>query len=153
MVKPLLVYHFSKNNLHSKGIGNKKNLVGRYYMSHHSGIFLNLDPYNRKKILYKYEKDLDGVYCRRRWWITDTFQRKEKIGNIIFFISHADDPKGIGYAGYIYSFVHLLKFIISLYKKRTATNIQINKNINKFAQNGKVEISETVCKHWTRSNI
>ena len=116
----------SKNNLHPKGIGNKKNLVGRYYMAHHSGIFLNLDPYNREKILYKYEKDLDGVYCRRRWWITDTFQKKEKIGNIIFFLSHANDPKGIGYGGYIYSFVHLLKFIISLYKKIFRSNYKFS---------------------------
>ena len=55
----------------STGIGNGRDLVGRYYQSHRFGVCgyaVLKDP--SKDFIYDFEKDDSGVYCRRRFWLT-----------------------------------------------------------------------------------
>ena len=69
----------SKNKFHPKGVGNSKDLVGRYYMAHHSGIFLKINPANREKFFYNYFKDHKGTYLRNRWWLNEKFQNQMRM--------------------------------------------------------------------------
>jgi choline dehydrogenase-like flavoprotein len=74
------------NDVLPEGIGNKHDLVGRYYQSHRFGVcgYVKLkDPF--KDFMYEFEKDQEGVYCRRRFWVTPETQKEHQIGNVIGF--------------------------------------------------------------------
>lgn len=74
----------------TEGIGNKHDLVGRYYQSHCFGVcgyaVLN-DP--SKDFIYDFEKDQAGVYCRRRFWLTPEAQKKHQVSNVVGFFVRA----------------------------------------------------------------
>jgi choline dehydrogenase-like flavoprotein len=123
----------SKNKFHPKGIGNANDLVGRFYMSHHAGIFLNLNPFNRKNIFYNYLKDSNGIYQRSRWWLNDKFQKKKRVGNAIFFLSYTANSKDMGAQGRLFELVKLSKQIIS--NKKNIFNFKIIKQIIKILFN------------------
>ncbi|MEO7098029.1 MAG: GMC family oxidoreductase [Luteolibacter sp.] len=68
------------------GIGNGRDLVGRYYQSHRFGVCgytVLKDP--SKDFVYDFEKDDAGVYCRRRFWLTPEAQEKHQVGNVVGF--------------------------------------------------------------------
>jgi len=69
-----------------EGIGNKLDLVGRYYQSHRFGVcgYAELKEPN-KDFMYDFEKDAEGVYCRRRFWLTPEAQKTHKVGNVVGF--------------------------------------------------------------------
>jgi choline dehydrogenase-like flavoprotein len=76
----------ASNDVLPEGIGNKHDLVGRYYQSHRFGVcgYVKLkDPF--KDFMYEFEKDTEGVYCRRRFWVTPETQAKHQLGNVIGF--------------------------------------------------------------------
>ncbi len=83
----------SKSSFHPHGIGNQHDNVGRYYMSHLTGTFGAVAPANRKEILFSFEKDQQGVYCRRRWWLTPKMQKEFKIGNTIIYLNRSINDK------------------------------------------------------------
>lgn len=68
------------------GIGNHHDLVGRYYQSHRFGVcghaILN-DAFH--DFIYDFEKDDEGVYCRRRFWLTEEAQEQHQTGNVVGF--------------------------------------------------------------------
>lgn len=69
-----------------EGIGNRHDLVGRYYQSHRFGVcgYAELkDP--GKGFIYDFEKDGEGVYCRRRFWLTPDAQAKHRVNNVVGF--------------------------------------------------------------------
>jgi choline dehydrogenase-like flavoprotein len=72
-----------------EGLGNERGLVGRYYMSHlwsYPGALVFDQP--NENVLFDFEIDAMGVYCRRRFWVRPEIQRKHKIANtVVFFIS------------------------------------------------------------------
>ena len=73
-----------------EGIGNHHDLVGRYYQSHRFGVcgYVKLrDP--NKDFMYEFERDNEGVYCRRRFWLTPEAQAKYKTANVIGFFFRA----------------------------------------------------------------
>ena len=109
----------SKNNFHPHGIGNNNDVVGRYYMSHILGIYAELSPNNRKKIVYNFERDKEDVYCRRRWWITEKAQSENKIGNGIFFLHQATNQEG--HRDALFSIVFVAKFILSVISEKSIT--------------------------------
>jgi choline dehydrogenase-like flavoprotein len=76
------------------GLGNQNDNVGRYYMSHLSGVCAEVALENKKNIVTNFERDLEGVYCRRRWWITEAAQREHRLLNTIFFLTRPDDVSG-----------------------------------------------------------
>lgn len=68
------------------GIGNDRDLVGRFYQSHRFGVCGHAELENPgKDFVYDFEKDTDGVYCRRRFWLTPQAQEKHKVGNAVGF--------------------------------------------------------------------
>jgi choline dehydrogenase-like flavoprotein len=81
------------NDVVKEGIGNQNDLVGRYYQSHRFGVcgYVKLKDPN-KDFIYEFEKDDEGVYCRRRFWLTPEAQRKYKTANVIgFFFRNVSD--------------------------------------------------------------
>jgi choline dehydrogenase-like flavoprotein len=86
----------SSNRQMPQGIGNRNDLVGRYYMTHLSGVMgtahLSVDP---SVVANGYTKDGHGVYVRRRISISEEAQRREKLPNITvqFHYPPVTDPK------------------------------------------------------------
>jgi choline dehydrogenase-like flavoprotein len=117
----------SKNKHHPDGIGNNNDIVGRYYMSHFSGVHLKLAPKNRKNIILDFERDSEKVYCRRRWSITEQFQSEKKIGNIIFFLLNVNDPEG--HRDVLFSITYVIKFLLTIMKERELKKIILNKSV------------------------
>jgi choline dehydrogenase-like flavoprotein len=112
----------SKNQFHPTGLGNKNDLVGRFYMSHFFGTYATLEPKDRESIIYDFEKDNMGVYFRRRWWITEEAQNKNEIGNAIFFLHKANDQSG--HRDVLFSIVFITKFFISLISQKSIHSIK-----------------------------
>lgn len=112
----------SKSQFHPTGLGNKNDLVGRFYMSHFFGTYATLDPNDRENIIYDFEKDNTGVYFRRRWWITEEAQNKNEIGNAIFFLHKANDQTG--HRDVLFSIVFICKFLISLISQQSIRSIK-----------------------------
>ncbi len=74
---------------HPAGIGNAHDVVGRYYMSHLAGTIgmLVVDgPVSR--VHHGYERDADGIYCRRRFALSAQSQRRLGTGNFIARLHH-----------------------------------------------------------------
>ena len=109
----------SKSEFHPNGIGNNNDVVGRYYMSHFFGIYAGLAPINRINIVYDFERDQEGVYCRRRWAITKKAQNERKMGNGIFFLHQANNQDG--HRNPLFSIVFVTKFILSLFAEKSIT--------------------------------
>jgi choline dehydrogenase-like flavoprotein len=84
----------SKSDFHPSGVGNAQDLVGRFYQAHPHGTYTSLAPINRNTIKYDYERDKEGVYCRRRWSISEDAQTRFKINNIIFFLDRTNAAHG-----------------------------------------------------------
>jgi choline dehydrogenase-like flavoprotein len=71
------------------GIGNRNDLVGRYYMTHLAGLIstahLEVDPTN---VANQYGQDANGVYVRRRIAFSEETQQRERIPNISMQFHH-----------------------------------------------------------------
>jgi choline dehydrogenase-like flavoprotein len=71
------------------GIGNRYDLVGRYYMTHLAGLVgtahLDVDP---ATVANQYGQDANGVYVRRRIAFSEETQRRERIPNISIQFHH-----------------------------------------------------------------
>jgi choline dehydrogenase-like flavoprotein len=86
----------SSNHQVPEGIGNRHDLVGRYYMTHLSGVlstaYLSVDP---SQVANGYKKDRNGIYVRRRISISEEAQRREHLPNITiqFHYPPVTDPK------------------------------------------------------------
>ena len=71
-------------DVHSAGIGNSADLVGRFYMSHLTGVVEKITMAEPRPVLRSaFEKDADGVYCRRRFALTPYAQTTREVGNAI----------------------------------------------------------------------
>ncbi|MFS4416352.1 GMC oxidoreductase [Maribacter sp. 2307ULW6-5] len=121
----------SKNGHHPNGIGNEKDVVGRYYMCHHDGFFGAVAPKDRKSILYDFETDKDGVGCRRRWVITAKAQRERKMGNAVMFLHslHNDEKE----QDPLFSLISTVKWLRNFITPRTGeTRLALWKNDKKM---------------------
>lgn len=102
-----------------EGIGNRNDLVGRYYQSHRFGacgsvVINDLGD----SFIYDFERDHEGVYCRRRFWLTEKAQAKFKTCNVIGFL--ARPVQGAGHSEHrnaLVSLVLLIKIFIGGAKK------------------------------------
>jgi choline dehydrogenase-like flavoprotein len=104
---------------HPSGIGNRRGLVGRFYMCHVAGTVgtLTIDR-PPGAVWHGYLVSPDGVYCRRRLALTPRVQRELGIGNFIARLHHPriTDPR---HRTGILSFLYLAKPFISYeYGKR-----------------------------------
>ena len=95
-----------------RGIGNSRDLVGRYYMCHLAGTIgaLTIDrPLG--SVWNGYDVSDEGIYCRRRIALTPETQRRQGIGNFIARLHHPriTDPS---HRNAILSLLFLAKFVI-----------------------------------------
>jgi choline dehydrogenase-like flavoprotein len=106
----------SKNDYFPAGIGNKYDNVGRYYMTHITGTYAKLNPSNREKILFAFQKDARNIFCRNRWWITEKAQKENHLLNTIFYLSFSRMSAD---RGPVFSqFYNATKFIFSVTRTR-----------------------------------
>lgn len=74
----------ASRDVHPDGIGNDRDLVGRFYMRHLSGSVGRLHlPVRASSLRYGIHTSPDGIYCRRLFSISPDEQRRARIGNII----------------------------------------------------------------------
>ena len=73
----------SSRDIHTRGIGNSNDLVGRFYMSHLMGEAAKFSVADRDTVARRYGlvKDKSGVYCRRRIVLTPQAQTEREVGN------------------------------------------------------------------------
>lgn len=66
------------------GVGNRHDVVGRYYMCHIAGSVGQLEIAGSPRgVRHGYERSHDGVYCRRRLTIAAPWQRKMGLLNAV----------------------------------------------------------------------
>lgn len=76
----------ASNSKNPAGIGNENDLVGRFYQSHMFGVCGSLKLKNPQKgFIYDFERDAEGVYCRRRFWLSPACQERLQTNNVVGF--------------------------------------------------------------------
>lgn len=70
------------DGIHREGLGNETGWLGRGYMCHVRGVIARLQLNAGTPIIFGYERDADGVYCRRRFSIAAPAQRRDRLLNI-----------------------------------------------------------------------
>ena len=89
-------------------IGNHSDHLGRWYMGHLEGVISNVRfTTPPRQTLYDYERDMDGVYIRRRLSFSREFQHERKLPNIVAWLANPElaDPQ---HKSGILSFVYLV---------------------------------------------
>jgi choline dehydrogenase-like flavoprotein len=102
----------ASNDVARDGIGNHSDWLGRTYMSHlcmTAGTIHFAAPF--EKIGFDYQRDADGVYCRRRLWIREETQRELGLLNTTFR-THLPDPADPTHGNAILSAMFLVKSLV-----------------------------------------
>jgi choline dehydrogenase-like flavoprotein len=95
----------ASRDTHALGLGNAYDQVGRHYMTHVAGTIGDVIPMNGKLPFLDYERSDDGVYCRRRFALTEAAQRELRTGNFIARLHHPrlrDPAHGTGTLSAVY---------------------------------------------------
>jgi choline dehydrogenase-like flavoprotein len=77
-------------------LGNHSDHLGRWYMAHVEGIVANVHLATPpRETVYDYERDVDGVYVRRRFTFTREFQHEHELPNVVAWLANPDlaDPR------------------------------------------------------------
>ncbi|OZI32350.1 FAD-dependent oxidoreductase [Bordetella genomosp. 10] len=101
-----------------RGLGNRNDVVGRYYMCHIAGTIGTVDLSRAASAWHGYEVSDEGVYCRRRLALRPEAQRRLQVGNFIARLHHPRiaDP---GHGSSILSALYLARPIVPYeYAKR-----------------------------------
>lgn len=88
-----------------RGLGNRHDAVGRYYMCHIAGTIGTVDLSAAAAVWHGYQRGADGVYCRRRLALSAPAQRRLGAGNFIARLHHPripDPGHGIGILSLLY---------------------------------------------------
>ena len=82
-------------DVHKAGIGNHSDWLGRGYMCHVNGVVARVRFNEDVKVVFGYEVDSAGVYCRRRMVISEEAQRKHALCNVYFLLDRPlmEDPE------------------------------------------------------------
>jgi choline dehydrogenase-like flavoprotein len=104
---------------HADGIGNAHDLVGRFYMCHMAGTLGEITVAgDRDSVWHGYDISDEGIYCRRRFALTEAAQRELGVGNFVARLHHPRIPDPAHRTG-ILSALYLAKpFIGYEYSKR-----------------------------------
>ncbi|HEY6632990.1 MAG TPA: GMC family oxidoreductase [Rhizobiaceae bacterium] len=100
------------NDVASAGIGNHADRLGRNYMSHlcaTAGTISFAGP--PEGVAYDYARDSDGIYVRRRLWLTETAQRDFSLLNTTFR-THLPEPADPSHGDAILSAMFLVKDMV-----------------------------------------
>lgn len=106
----------ASNDVKPGGIGNDHDQLGRYYMSHTAAtsgyVTFNSPP------AFDYERDAEGVYVRRRLWITEAAQRELKLLNVAFR-THLPEIADPAHKDAILSAMYIVKdFVLYEYSRK-----------------------------------
>jgi len=104
----------SANDHFPTGLGNHHDNVGRYYMSHLFGNFAEVIPKDRENLNFEFDKE--GVYCRRRWWITEETQERKGLLNTIFFLYQCRSQEG--HRDALFSAMFIAKSLLSVVSQK-----------------------------------
>ncbi len=107
----------SANSYFPTGIGNQHDNVGRYYMAHLDGTYVELKIKDKQKLRAGFERDAGGVYCRRRWWITEPAQEAGKLLNTIFFLYHPTTQNG--HRDVVFSSIYVAKSALAVMRQKS----------------------------------
>lgn len=74
---------------HPCGLGNEHDVVGRYYMCHLAGTIGAIQFLRPTSDVHRgYRMSPDGIYCRQRFALEESAQRRENIGNFVARLHH-----------------------------------------------------------------
>jgi choline dehydrogenase-like flavoprotein len=74
-------------------LGNRSGHLGRWYMAHVEGSIANIRfSSSPRETVYGYERDIDGVYVRRRFSFTEEYQRAHKLPNVVGWLGNPEIP-------------------------------------------------------------
>jgi choline dehydrogenase-like flavoprotein len=102
----------ASRDVQTNGVGNSRDVVGRYYMCHLAGTIGTLSIRRPLGAVWNgYDVSDEGIYCRRRIALTPATQRQRHIGNFIARLHHPriTDPD---HRNAILSLLFLAKFLI-----------------------------------------
>ncbi|MEP6886481.1 MAG: GMC family oxidoreductase [Gammaproteobacteria bacterium] len=102
----------ASRDVQPQGIGNRHDVVGRYYMCHIAGTVGALSINRPLNAIWNgYDVSDEGIYCRRRIALTARAQRQFGIGNFVARLHHPriTDP---AHHNAILSLLYLAKFLI-----------------------------------------
>jgi choline dehydrogenase-like flavoprotein len=102
----------ASNDMRPAGVGNDSDHLGRNYMSHlcaTSGTISFAGPPDG--IAYDYEQDAEGIYVRRRLWLTEKAQRDFSLLNTTFR-THLPEPADPSHGDAILSAMFLVKDMV-----------------------------------------
>lgn len=95
------------DDVHTNGLGNAHDQLGRYYLSHISGDLgeIRFEPRDRR-VIWQYQKARDGVYVKRNLRVREAVQRHEGLLNFRAILTHppfagADHGSGVLSAVYL----------------------------------------------------
>lgn len=71
-----------------RGVGNRHDVVGRYYMCHLAGTIGTIALAPGHAAWHGYDVADDGVYCRRRFALTAEAQHALRVGNFVARLHH-----------------------------------------------------------------
>jgi choline dehydrogenase-like flavoprotein len=102
----------ASRDVEPRGVGNRRDVVGRYYMCHVAGTIGALSIRRPLGAVWNgYDVSDEGIYCRRRIALRPETQRQLRIGNFIARLHHPriTDPQ---HRNAILSLLFLAKFVI-----------------------------------------
>jgi choline dehydrogenase-like flavoprotein len=115
----------ASNDVLPNGIGNERDVVGRYYMCHLAGSVGTLEAFGPpEQVPHGYLMSPDGVYCRRRLSLTAERQRSLGVPNVVarLHFPTIGDPR---HGNSVLSAIFLLRRFISYeYSRRVATRAE-----------------------------
>lgn len=94
-----------------RGVGNRHDVVGRYYMCHLAGTIGTLSVADRRRVHHGYDMSDEGIYCRRRLALRPDAQHRLGTGNFIARLHHPRITDPAHHTG-ILSLLYLAKAII-----------------------------------------
>ena len=109
----------ASRDIQADGIGNRHDVVGRYYMCHLAGAIGALKIQKPPaSVHHGYEISAEGIYCRRRLALRPEVQRSQRLGNFVARLHHPriTDP---AHRSAVLSLLYLAKPLVPYeYRKR-----------------------------------
>lgn len=95
-------------DLDGGAIGDHSGHLGRWYMGHVEGSVAHMRFTTPPELTsFDYERDIDGVFVRRRISMTGAAQRREQVPNLVGWLSNPEPADPVHRSG-VLSFVYLL---------------------------------------------
>ena len=136
------------------GIGNVHDQVGRTYMCHIAGTLGALAVSGGPgAVWHGYDVADDGTYCRRRFALTATAQRRKRVGNFIARLHHPRIPDPSHRTGALSALYFAKPFIGYEYAKRLAGEDRLSPaDMLRHARNIAFDLPDTArfLLHWAR---